>query len=68
MGRMNQNRAAWAAHALTAFKAITGADPGDALADLLADLMHLVDQEGADFMAALARARMNYDAEIIEDE
>lgn len=68
MGEMNGNRAAWAAHAIEAFQAMTGTDPADAMVDLLADLMHLAGAEGADFEAALATARMHYDAEILDDE
>ena len=53
---MNDDRAAWAASALTAFMRCTGTDPEDALGDLLANLMHWSDRNNYDFDAALDRA------------
>jgi len=41
----------------------TGTDLEDALADLLADLMHWADRNSHDFDAALERARWHYEAE-----
>jgi len=60
---MNDNRAAWAGAALSAFMMVTGIDEEDALGDLLADLMHWADRHGYDFDAALDRGRWHYDAE-----
>jgi hypothetical protein len=60
---MNDDRAAWAASALTAFMRCTGTDLEDALGDLLANLMHWCDRNNYDFDAALDRARAHYNAE-----
>jgi hypothetical protein len=59
----NDDRAAWAAAALTAFRGETGADEEEALGDLLADLMHWSDRNNFDFESALFRARGHYEAE-----
>lgn len=64
---MNDNRALWAEDALAAFMASTGTDEDDAVADLLADLMHYCDFNGLDFEAELARAERNYQGETWED-
>lgn len=65
---MNPARARWAQRAVDAFTHITKTDNADALADLLADLLHLCDsrngEEGWDFDKALVRARDHYRAEI----
>jgi hypothetical protein len=63
----NDSRAAWAGYALAAFVSQTGTDAGDAVTDLLCDLMHLADREGTDFAADLERARMHYAAETQPD-
>lgn len=60
---MNGRRAMWAASALAAFRDATGADEVDALSDLLGDLMHWCDRNGASFAAQMERARWHYDAE-----
>lgn len=57
------DRAEWAAAALRHFQCTTGTDYEDALGDLLCDLMHWSDRDNFDFEAALARARMHYEAE-----
>jgi len=65
----NDERAAWAKTALEAFMAETRTDDGDAIADLLADLMHLCDRQPArfgGFEAELERARMHYAEETTE--
>lgn len=62
---MNNDRAAWAWQALATFMDITGADRGDALADLLADLMHWCDRCEVAFESELARARDHYEAETL---
>ncbi len=61
--RMNDNRSAWAAAAVFAFQDATGTDVGDALCDLLADLMHWADRHNHDFEAALLRGRYHYESE-----
>jgi hypothetical protein len=63
---MNATRAEWAATALRCFAQETGADDEDALTDLLCDLMHWSDRNGADFETDLRLARMHYEAEIVE--
>ena len=60
---MNDDRAAWAAAALRHFQCTTGTDDEDALVDLLGDLLHWCDRNTFDFEAALACARMHYEAE-----
>jgi hypothetical protein len=64
---MNEKRTAWAGLAIAAFMAATGTEPGDALPDLLADLMHWSDRNDTDFDAALERARDHYEAETIAE-
>lgn len=59
----NEDRARWAKTALRAFMDETGVEYGDALGDLLCDLMHLSDREPFAFEAALQRARRHYAAE-----
>jgi hypothetical protein len=69
---MNDDRAEWARAAVEAFRAATGTDDGDAISDLLADLMHLCDREpdtfGASFRRQLERAAMHYEEETAEVE
>ena len=65
---MNDDRSAWAQTALAAFRLVTGTDEGDALADLLADLMHWSDRSGFSFAAALDRARCHYEAETTRED
>lgn len=60
---MNDRRSAWAGAAIRAFREATGTDAGDALCDLLADLMHWADRHHYDFEAALTRGRDHYEAE-----
>lgn len=64
---MNDKRAAWAAFALGSFMERTGTEAGDALPDLLCDLMHWCDRSDCDFEAGLTRARMHYQEETTED-
>ncbi len=56
----NNDSAKWAQTAFDAFMTATGTDPEDAMADLLADLMHLADRNGTDFADQLRRASSNY--------
>ena len=60
---LNDDRAAWADYALTAFMSQTGTEIESALGDLLGDLMHWCDRNNYDFEAALDRARGYYEAE-----
>jgi len=63
--QMNDERADWAAVALDMFQATTGAEDPDALADLLADLMHWCDRHDTAFEAELTRARHFYREETL---
>jgi len=60
---LNEARVQWAESALLALASETGADVGDAISDLLADLMHWCDQHGQNFEIELGRARDHYDYE-----
>jgi len=62
----NLERAEWAAAALRHFQSTTGTDDGDALPDLLCDLLHWSDREKVNFQNALDTARMHYQAECEE--
>ncbi len=60
---MNNDRSNWANTAIVAFQMVTGTDDEDAVADLLCDLMHMLDRYGTTFGTfdrALERARSNY--------
>lgn len=68
----NLQRADWAMVAVRAFAAETGLDTsGDetetAVADLLANLMHLCDKERIDFDVALMRGRSHYREELADE-
>lgn len=63
----NNDRAQWAEAAISAFEAETGTDRADALADLLADLMHWCDRTGDSFDVAIKRAKRNYKDETQDD-
>jgi hypothetical protein len=60
---LNERRAQWAAVVLLEFQRHTGADVGDAVSDLLCDLMHWCDRHAQDFDAQLRRGRWHYDCE-----
>jgi hypothetical protein len=68
----NEDRAEWAAVACQAFAEITGLDMEEELpeiiGDLIADLMHLANQQGMCPEGRLENARMHYEAEIEEEE
>jgi hypothetical protein len=70
----NDARAQLAETAIGQFQICTGSDWDDALADLLADLMHLCDrathEDGTalNFAEELERARQHYEAETMADE
>lgn len=66
----NEERAAWALHAVRAFQEATGSDDCDAIADLICDLAHLCDRMGAQFGTferALERKVSNYKDETLDD-
>ncbi len=60
---MNGSRAEWATVALLEFRRQTGADVGDAVSDMLSDLMHWCDRNNQDFDVELRRARKHYEDE-----
>lgn len=64
----NNERAAWAQTALSAFvnEVGTNDDVATDVSDLIGDLMHLADAEGFDIEEAVRMARANYYAEIDE--
>ena len=51
---MNDSRAAWAGQAIHHFALTTGTDKEDALADLLADILHWCDRQQISFDRELA--------------
>jgi hypothetical protein len=57
---MNDERADWAEAALGAFQEETGTDDGDAIGDLLSNLMHWCDRNNADFAAEVRRGYFHY--------
>lgn len=60
---MNPTRSIWAATAIAAFRNCCGTDLEDAVADLLADLMHYCDYHDLDFDNELRRAQGHYEPE-----
>ena len=61
--KKNKKRSGWAKDVLRDFMAATGADPEDAVCDLLADLAHWCDRNDVTFAKELGRASRNYDEE-----
>jgi hypothetical protein len=59
----NDQRAQSADAALLEFRRLTGAGAGDAVSDLLADLLHWCDRHGQDFDAELRHGRNHYEVE-----
>lgn len=68
----NDDRAGWAEVACEAFAEITGQDMEDDLpeiiGDLIANLLHLANQQGMCPEERLENGRMHYEAEIAEEE
>jgi hypothetical protein len=68
-GDMNAKRAAWASAALTSFCAITGQDSeeeaGEAICDLLCDLLHLAKARGFNPDALVTQATGHYEHEVL---
>ena len=60
---LNASRVRWATAVLEEFQRQTGADLGDAVSDLLADLMHWCDRFGQAFPEELRRALSHYEEE-----
>lgn len=69
---MNDDRAAWALHAIKAFQEATGTDDCDAIGDLLCNLFHLADRMGhrygADVAKLFDRARSCYGDETLDPD
>lgn len=69
---MNSKRADWAGTALAAFQDVTGTDDGDAISDLVADLCHLCDREGATYghsaLKQIKRGLRAYESEITDTD
>lgn len=68
--KQNGDRAKWAKVSVCAFQNVTGTDDEDAIADLLADIMHLCDRETdtySTFDDAMRRAQAHYIAETMEE-
>lgn len=67
----NDQRASWAKEAVMAHVGARGDTPDTdektGVVDLLTDLMHLCDEAGLDFDAALEAARSHYEAETWEN-
>jgi hypothetical protein len=68
----NEDRAGWAEVACEAFAEITGqdieSDLPEIIGDLIANLLHLADQQGMCVEDRLENGRMHYTAEIEEEE
>lgn len=67
---MNEKRAEWGRHLASRLMSMTGAEREDAVADSLANLMHLCQQyaqEFGSFEDCLDRAKRNFAAELTED-
>jgi hypothetical protein len=68
----NEDRAGWAEEACATFAEITGQDMGNDLpeiiGDLIANLLHLANQQGMCAEDRLENGRMHYEAEIEEEE
>jgi hypothetical protein len=62
----NARRVAEATWTLDFYRSLPGADPDEALTDLMCNLMHLCANDGTSFDAILKRARMHFDVEIRE--
>jgi hypothetical protein len=59
----NTQRAEWARVAIDAFIRVTRTDEGDAISDLLCNLMHYCAESETDFLAELNRAALHFQAE-----
>lgn len=67
----NEERAAWALHAVKAFQDATGRGDETAIGDLLCNLMHLCDRMRDRYQRggpALSQAGMHYEAETMNGE
>lgn len=74
MGKMNEQRAAWAEEAIMSVEAFAErltpeeGGPYEAVKDLLCDLMHYAERERVDFNGAMEGARMLHEGEVQDDE
>lgn len=64
----NEQRAEQAYRTILYFEQQPGVGRESSLKDLLCNLMHWADEQGEDFDDALEVARMNYEAEILEED
>lgn len=64
----NATRAAWARVAVAEFQSVVATDDGDAISDLICDLLHLADETGQCGKVVLSRAEMHYEAEVDEEK
>lgn len=67
----NKDRAGWAKEAVDHFSKVVGAQDEDLetkMTDLLADMMHLADQNGLDFEKLTEHAENHFDEEFEEEE
>lgn len=69
---MNSKRADWAGAALAEFQEQTGTDDGDAISDLVCDLLHLCDREGDRYgrsaLKQIKRGLYAYESEITDTD
>ncbi len=63
----NDHRAEWAGEALEAFRAQTGTEQGDSVADLICDLHHWCDRNNMNFQQQVGRAKGMYEDETYDD-
>lgn len=64
--RMNGQRIGWGGNAIVSIMRDTGTEIGDALSDLLSDLMHWSHANGQDFATELRRATFHFEQETSE--
>ena len=50
------------------YRIVSGTDRGDAITDLLTDLMHFCDEKRLNFNEQLTRAEMHYEGELTGEE
>jgi hypothetical protein len=63
----NEARASWAARCVELFMEMVGSDPGDAISDLVCDLMHLAQITGQNPWAQVRRGAEHFKAEQEEE-
>lgn len=65
--RTNEDRAEQVDDALIPYERLSGDDPNDQVADLLADVLHWCNVRNVCFTSSLKTAFMHYDAELAEE-